>query len=177
MTYAVDLFDRATVEVLVERFVRVLGALVEAPDVPVDAVPVLGEAERRQVLVEWNDTATRVPDVTLAGLFAAQVLRTPDATALVCGDTSVTYRELDARADCLARVLVRRGVGPESLVAVVMERSVDLVVGLLAVVKAGGAFVPVGRSASSPAARSRPTRPACLCCAWARRRIACACRC
>ena len=93
--------------------------------------------------MEWNATARRVPRATLPELFQAQVARTPHATAVVFQDTEVSYGELNARANRLARLLIGRGVGPESLVAVVMERSADLVVALLAVVKAGGAYLPV----------------------------------
>lgn len=111
--------------------------------VRVSDVEVLDAVEREQVLVAWNGTAARVPAVTLPGLFEAQVARTPDAVALVFEGRSVSYGELNARANGVARLLVGRGVGPESLVAVMMDRSVDLVVSLLAVLKAGGAYVPI----------------------------------
>src|SRR6185503_16399253 len=104
---------------------------------------VLGTAERRRVLSQWNDTGREVPQGTLPELFQAQVARTPEATAVVCEDTCLSYGELNGRANRLARLLIGRGVGPESLVAVVMERSADLVVALLAVAKAGGAYLPV----------------------------------
>ncbi|WP_181143564.1 non-ribosomal peptide synthetase [Streptomyces cinnamoneus] len=106
-------------------------------------VRVLGEAEREQVLAGWNDSALDVADATLPELFEGQAARTPEAVALVHEGAQLTYAELDARANRLARLLVSRGVGAESLVAVCMERSAELVVALLAVVKAGGAYVPV----------------------------------
>ncbi|TQF02732.1 amino acid adenylation domain-containing protein [Kitasatospora acidiphila] len=118
-------------------------ALEEAPQSRFAAVDVLGADERRLVVEEWNDTARPLVDATLPGLFAAQVARTPDAVALVFEGVEVSYGELDARANRLARLLVGRGVGPESVVAVLMERGVELVVALLAVVKAGGAYLPV----------------------------------
>ncbi|MER5642626.1 amino acid adenylation domain-containing protein [Kitasatospora sp. NPDC002227] len=118
-------------------------ALEEAPQTRLSAVGVLGEAERRQVLEEWNDTAAEVTSSTLPGLFEAQVARTPDAPAVVADGVEVSYAEVDARANRLARLLIGRGVGPESVVAVVMERGVDLMVSLLAVAKAGGAYMPV----------------------------------
>ena len=99
--------------------------------------------ERQRLLTEWNDTGREVPQATLPELFQAQVARTPEATAVVFEDTCLSYGELNGRANRLARLLIGRGVGPESLVAVVMERSADLVVALLAVVKAGGAYLPV----------------------------------
>ncbi|MEU6298723.1 non-ribosomal peptide synthetase, partial [Streptomyces erythrochromogenes] len=101
-------------------------------------------ATQRDLLESWNDTDTEVPDITLTELVARQVVTTPDAPAVVGdGERTLTYRELDARAARLARILTDRGVGPESFVAVMLPRSVDLVVALLAVLKAGAAYVPV----------------------------------
>ncbi|MEU9191422.1 amino acid adenylation domain-containing protein, partial [Streptomyces sp. NPDC048484] len=141
--YALDLFDRGTVETLAERFVRVLDTVTKEPHQHINAIEVLDPAERKRVLVEWNDTAQKVPAATLPELFQAQAARTPDATALIFAGVEMTYAELNERANRLARLLIDRGVGPESLVAVMMHRSVDLVVALLAVVKAGGAYVPI----------------------------------
>ena len=104
---------------------------------------VLEAAEREQVVTGWNDTARDVPAVTLPELFGVQAGRSPDAVAVVCGEAVLTYRELDERAARLARVLVSRGAGPESVVAVVMDRSAELVMALLAVLKAGAAYLPV----------------------------------
>ncbi|MFD3373437.1 MULTISPECIES: amino acid adenylation domain-containing protein [unclassified Streptomyces] len=141
--YALDLFDRETVETLAERFLRVLDTVTVNPHQHIDSIEVLDPAERQRILVEWNDTAREVSAATLPELFEAQAARTPDTIAVVFEGVEVTYAELNARANGLARLLIDRGVGPESLVAVMMHRSVDLVVALLAVVKAGGAYVPV----------------------------------
>ncbi|MEY9850275.1 amino acid adenylation domain-containing protein, partial [Streptacidiphilus sp. BW17] len=122
---------------------RLVTVLEEEPQARFAALDVLDQAERRLVVEVWNDTVRPLVDVTLPGLFAAQVVRTPDAVAVVFEGVEVSYGELDARANRLARLLVGRGVGPESVVAVLMERSVELVVALLAVVKAGGAYLPV----------------------------------
>ncbi|MFK3985732.1 non-ribosomal peptide synthase/polyketide synthase, partial [Micromonospora sp. NPDC050397] len=143
VTFAADLFDRATVVLLVERLVEVLNAVTADPDVPVSRVDVLGVEERRRVLGEWNDTARGVPAGTLSDLFEGQVARTPGATAVVFGDVEVSYADLNARANQLARLLVERGVGPEVVVALVLPRSVDLVVAMLAAVKAGAAYLPI----------------------------------
>jgi amino acid adenylation domain-containing protein len=120
-----------------------VAALETAPATPLRAVEVLGDAERHQILNGWNDTGTEVPGATLPGLFEARAARFPDAVAVVCGGKSLTYGELNARANRLARLLVSHGAGPESLVAVAMERSADLVTALLAVWKAGAAYLPV----------------------------------
>ncbi|MFI6645979.1 amino acid adenylation domain-containing protein, partial [Streptomyces sp. NPDC050504] len=141
--YAADLFDHGTVQALTERFVRLLDAVTADPARPVDDIDLLSPAERRQVLTGWNDTAHDVTTATLPELFAAQAARTPDATAVVFEDAEVSYAELDARANRLARHLAGLGVGPDTVVGVHLERSVDLVATLLAVVKAGGAYLPV----------------------------------
>ncbi|WP_416987067.1 AMP-binding protein, partial [Streptomyces sp. T028] len=130
-------------EVAVEGLV---GALEGAPEMSLREVGVLPGVVRERVVEEWNDTGVVVPGVTLPELFEAQVVRTPGAVAVVCGDERVTYAELDERASRLAGVLAARGVGAESVVAVMLERSVDLVVALLAVLKAGGAYLPVDPS-------------------------------
>ena len=107
-------------------------------------VPLLTDAERRQLLVEWNPPAeTTASDDTLHEIFARQAARTPDAIALICDDARLTYRELDERAERLAGHLRSLGVAPEVIVGLCMERSIDLVVGLLAIVKAGGAYLPI----------------------------------
>ncbi|MDH6108571.1 amino acid adenylation domain-containing protein [Kitasatospora sp. MAP12-15] len=143
LTFAADLFDPATAERLAHRFVRVLHAVVAEPQRPVTHVEVLDGAERHRILTEWNDTAHHVPATTLPALFEAQVARTPDAVAVVHDNTTLSYAELNTRANRLAHLLTEHGVGPESLVAVLLERSADLVVALLAVLKAGGAYVPI----------------------------------
>ncbi|MFF2046179.1 amino acid adenylation domain-containing protein, partial [Kitasatospora sp. NPDC058170] len=143
ITFAVDLFDHATIEAVAQRFVRVLEAVAADPELPVGHLQILDAAERRQLLTEWNDTARDVPATTLPELFQAQAARTPDATALVHQGTESTYAELNERANRLAHLLTEHGVGPETLVGVLMERSTELVVSLLAILKAGGAYLPI----------------------------------
>ncbi|WP_411107792.1 condensation domain-containing protein, partial [Streptomyces sp. cmx-4-9] len=151
LEYSEDLFDRATADSLTERFVRFLEAVVADTDLPVGGVDLLGGVERELLLVDWNGGGSggvrsggvSGGSVTLSGLFEEQVGRAPDRVAVVCGGVSVSYEELNARANRLARVLVGRGVGPECFVGLVLPRSVDLVVAVLAVLKAGGAYVPV----------------------------------
>ncbi|MCX4460730.1 amino acid adenylation domain-containing protein [Streptomyces sp. NBC_01728] len=143
IVFAIDLFDGVTVEGLGRRLLRVLEGVTADPGRPVGGLEILGESERRRMLVEWNDTARAVPATTLSELFAAQVARAPGDVAVVHGAVELSYAELDARANGLARELVAQGVGPDVLVAVLMERSADLVVALLAVLKAGGAYLPL----------------------------------
>ncbi|MFD8164329.1 amino acid adenylation domain-containing protein [Streptomyces solisilvae] len=141
--YSVDLFDRGTVEALVARFVRLLEAVVADPEVRLGRVEILSGRERSRLLEEWNGPVLEAPVRSLPALVEAQVVRTPDAVALVEGEVSLSYRELNGRANRLARLLVGMGVGPERIVALALPRSVSQVVALLAVVKAGGAYLPV----------------------------------
>ncbi|WP_447038503.1 amino acid adenylation domain-containing protein [Streptomyces sp. DSM 118878] len=143
LQYSADLFDRETAEALVARFSRFLGSVVEEPGQRIGAVEVLAPAERERVLVEWNASAHELAPATLADLFEAQAAHTPAGTALVHGEESLSYGELNARANRLARLLTGRGVGPEQVVALALPRSPDLVVALLATVKAGAAYLPV----------------------------------
>ncbi|MEU4770244.1 amino acid adenylation domain-containing protein [Actinosynnema sp. NPDC023794] len=138
-----DAVDGDAAEALTSRLVAVLERLAAEPDRPVRHTAVLTAEERHRIVSEWNATDVPVPGLTLAELLEAQRARTPRATALVDGDTALSYEELHERADRLARALVRRGAGPERLVAVALPRTADLVVGLLAVLKSGAAYLPV----------------------------------
>ncbi|MFC3453286.1 amino acid adenylation domain-containing protein [Amycolatopsis speibonae] len=136
------LFTTEQAAAVLARFTRVLEAVVADPRTPLAAVPILSGAEQRE-LAARNDTAVPVPDRTLPESFAAQVAATPEATAVISEDLSLSYAELDARANQLARLLIERGVGPESLVAVMLPRSPELVVTVLAITKTGGAWLPI----------------------------------
>ncbi len=140
---AADLFGPAAAGMFAARLVRVLTAVAADPAAPLHTVQVLDTAERRQILVGWNAAEAPAVAQTLPELFQAQAARSPDAVAVVSGGTSWSYRGLNEDANQLARLLVRRGVGPESLVAVLLERSARLVTAVLAVLKAGGAYLPV----------------------------------
>ncbi|MER6156419.1 amino acid adenylation domain-containing protein [Streptomyces sp. NPDC001868] len=143
LEFAHDLYDETTARRLAGLLARLLDRVAAEPDLPVRDLEVLEEAEREAVLVRWNDTGHDVPATTLPELFRAQVARTPDALALVDDEQRLTYAELDARVERTARVLAGLGVGPERTVAVALPRSVDLVVALLAVHRAGGAYLPL----------------------------------
>ncbi|WP_141713845.1 non-ribosomal peptide synthetase, partial [Streptomyces sp. AVP053U2] len=112
-------------------------------DLPLATLPVLGEAERHRVLTEWNDTAARLPQESVLELFEAQAARTPDAVAVLCDGVSLTYAELDARANRLGHHLIGQGVGPEALVGLCLRRGVDMVVAVLGAWKAGAGYLPI----------------------------------
>jgi amino acid adenylation domain-containing protein len=143
LCYRTDMVDRDTARRIADRLVRLLDSLTVRPDLPIGHADVLDDAERARVLVEWNATDRTPTDTTLPRMFAEQAARTPDATALVFADRTLTYRELDAEANRLARLLAAKGVGPGRFVAVAVPRSVELVTALLAVHKAGAAYVPL----------------------------------
>ena len=144
LQYNVDLFDAGTMDRLVGHFQTVLEGIVSDPGCPISSLPMLTEAERRQLLIEWNATTLDYPTAScLPSLFEAQVERSPDALALVHGDKHLTYRELNAWANQFAHYLRDMGVGPEMLVGICLERSPALVAGVLGILKAGGAYVPL----------------------------------
>ncbi|GAA3173301.1 hypothetical protein GCM10020001_119940 [Nonomuraea salmonea] len=143
VTVAADLFEAGTARRIAERWVRVLEALTADPGLRVGAVDVAGPAERELMLREWNGQAVDVPAASVAELFTAQAARTPGAVAVTCAGTDLTYAELDARANRLARYLAAQGVGPESVVGLCLPRGVDAVAAMLAVWKAGGAYLPI----------------------------------
>uniref|UniRef100_UPI0024575180 non-ribosomal peptide synthetase n=1 Tax=Nocardia cyriacigeorgica TaxID=135487 RepID=UPI0024575180 len=144
-TYATDLFDHGTVQGFVDRFARLLGEIVAAPRTPVGDIELLDSAERSHLVAGRNATEHRVDtEATLVSLLDATVAAAPKSVALVTDDgTQLTYGELDAKVNRLARHLISLGVGPESRVALALRRSVDLVVAMYAVTKSGGAYVPL----------------------------------
>ncbi|MEU1503426.1 amino acid adenylation domain-containing protein [Kitasatospora sp. NPDC005748] len=143
VNYASALFDRATAERFAAQFTQLLEHAVAEPDTPLDELEILPREERERQLLSWNATGRGYPTGTLPLLFEAQVARTPNATALRFEGAELSYRELDVRANQLAHHLRRLGVGPESVVGVCLHRGADLVVALLAVLKAGGAYLPL----------------------------------
>jgi amino acid adenylation domain-containing protein len=144
LRYSGDLYDEATASRLLGHFGTLLDSIVASSDESVGRLSLLTADERHQILVQWNDTARELPDrLYLHEMIEAQVNAAPDAIALASEDGEVTYRELDRRANALARDLVRRSVRPGSFVGVCMERSQELMVSILAAWKAGAAFVPL----------------------------------
>ncbi|MEV4434130.1 amino acid adenylation domain-containing protein [Streptomyces sp. NPDC049555] len=143
LEYSTDLFDRATIEAMSGRLVRVLEAFTADSATRVADIDVLTSGERHQVTREFNLAPVVEPEAPLPALFEAQAARTPGAPALAEGAHTWTYAELNARANRLAHALIAAGAGPEERVAVLLPRSADLVVALLAVLKSGAAYVPV----------------------------------
>jgi amino acid adenylation domain-containing protein len=144
LEYNTDLFEEATINRMAGHFQQLLAGIVANPDRPLSELPMLTEAERQQLLVEWNQTQVDYPkNYCIHELFEAQVERTPDAIAVVFEDQQLTYRELNAKANQLAHYLQTLGVGPEVLVGICVERSLEMAIGLLGILKAGGAYVPL----------------------------------
>lgn len=147
LEYSSDLFDRETIERMAGHFHMLLDAIAAEPDRPIEQLPWLDEAERALVLREFNHTATAVShDQLVHELFEAQAVRAPETVAVTCGDRTLTYGELDRRANQLAHALRAAGVRPDGRVALYLERGLDLIVALLGVLKAGGAYVPLDTS-------------------------------
>ena len=129
---------------LVAHWRSLLEAMVARPDARISELSLLSDAERRQVVVEWNDTKADYPSrARIQELFEAQVRGRPDEVALEFGEERLSYGELNARANRLAHYLRKCGVGPETMVGICAERSVEMVVGVLGILKAGGAYVPL----------------------------------
>ncbi|MEW5930636.1 MAG: amino acid adenylation domain-containing protein, partial [Gemmatimonadota bacterium] len=146
LAYGTELWEAATMRRLVGHFTRLVEQAAADPDVRISQVALLNEAERRQVVEEWNRTAVEYPGACIHERVAAQAERTPEALAVVSGEDALTYRELDARADRLARRLAGLGAGPEVRVGICLERSAGMVVAVLAVLKAGAAYLPLDPS-------------------------------
>jgi amino acid adenylation domain-containing protein len=152
LEFNTDLFDAETARRMLAHFEVLLRAAVADPARPVNALPLMTEQERRQLSIGWNETAAEYPrDSTFQQLFEAQAARTPDAVAVCDGRGRLTYSELNARANGLAHLLAARGVGPESVVAILERRGVSLLTAVLAVFKTGGAYLPL--DPRHPAAR------------------------
>jgi amino acid adenylation domain-containing protein len=144
LDYDTALFDAETVGRLVDQLIRLIRGVTADPAVRVAAVDLLGPAERHALLHEWNATTVpRPPGRTLTALLEEQARRSPERVAVRCGGMQLTYAELHRRAECLAQRLLELGVGPETVVGVHLERSAGLMIALLAVLKAGGAYLPL----------------------------------
>ncbi|MBD3557943.1 amino acid adenylation domain-containing protein [Planktothrix sp. FACHB-1355] len=145
--YSTDLFEAATIDRAIAHFTTLLEGIVSHPDRHLSELPLLTEAERQTLLIQWNDTASEFPEHScIHELFEAQVELTPSDIAVVFEDRQLTYRKLNQQANQLAHFLRKQGVQPDGLVGVSMERSPEMVVALLGILKAGGAYLPIDPS-------------------------------
>ncbi|ASS75853.1 non-ribosomal peptide synthetase [Tumebacillus algifaecis] len=143
LEFSTDLFKRETAEAIASRLLRLLEAAATDPEQPIGHLDILAPDERHKILHEWNEVPTVGPHATLVELFEEQVARSLDAIAVTCEDVDLSYAELNERANRLAHLLIASGVGPERIVALALPRSLDMIVGLLAVLKAGGTYLPL----------------------------------
>ncbi len=142
--YCTDLFHHSTIARFIGQFGTLLAEVTMTPDKRLSDYEVLSQAERRQLLVEWNDTFRPYDlQTSYCELFRAQAGRTPDAIAAACGDEQVSYSELNRHAGFLARLLSNIGVGPDAVVALLGRRSIRLLTAILGILKAGGAYLPL----------------------------------
>lgn len=144
LEYSTKLFNEASMKRLAMHFTNVLERVAERPGEKLHAIDILSDAEKKMVLSDFNATAVQYPEEeTIHSLFEKQVEQSPDSTALVAGDRCLTYRELNNRSNQLARLLRKRGVEPDSIVGIMVERSLEMLVAMLGVLKAGGAYLPI----------------------------------
>lgn len=146
MEYNADLFERTTIDQMLRSLQTLLEHALQNPDQPVSRLPLVTPAEAHRLLVEWNGTPAVYPQRTVAQLFEEQVAQSPHSVAVTFRGRNLTYLQLDARANQLAHWLRRNGVGPETRVALCVERSVELIVALVAILKAGGTYVSLDPS-------------------------------
>jgi len=143
VSYSIDLFDEATIRSLATRLVWMLKEMVQAPDTHLHCAKILSIEEQHTLLEIFNATEQEVPEATVSEMFEGQVTLTPEAMAIVQGERSFTYQELNEQANRLAHYLIARGLGPESLVGITLDRSPEMVVAILAAWKSGAAYLPL----------------------------------
>ena len=144
LQYNTDLFEASTVRRFLRQYRYLLEAAIRQPDTPISQLPILGAEERFECLVQWNNTKQEFPaHSSLHELIERQVEQRPDAIAVEFQGEQISYRELNSRANQLAHFLRAEGVGPEVLVGICVERSLEMIVGLLGTLKSGGAYVPI----------------------------------
>ena len=142
--YNTDIFDRSTIQRMIRHFKTLLCNIVENPEQKISELSILSEQERHKILVEFNDTKAEYPkDKCIHHLFEEQVKKTPDSVALVFENKQLTYKELNEQANQVAHYLQTKGVKPETLVGICMERSIEMIVAIFGILKAGGAYVPI----------------------------------
>ncbi|MCY8511447.1 amino acid adenylation domain-containing protein [Bacillus mojavensis] len=143
LEYSTDLFKRETVQALADRLLRLLEAAEAAPDQKIGSLDILAPEERSVTATDWQSVSEKIPQACLPELFEKQAALSPDSIAVVYKDKAMSYTELNERANRLARLLISKGVGTEQFVALALPRSLDMTIGLLAVLKAGAAYLPL----------------------------------
>ncbi|MFN2136763.1 MAG: non-ribosomal peptide synthetase, partial [Candidatus Promineifilaceae bacterium] len=146
LAYRTDLFKAKTIQRMISHYQRLLEAIVECPDCTIGHLPMLSESELRQLLVEWNHTSAPYPrESTIDAVFETQARNTPQAAAVYFEGQTLTYAELDQRANQVAHFLIERGVKPGEIVGLACERSPELIIAMLAILKAGAAYLPLDK--------------------------------
>ncbi|WP_285769427.1 non-ribosomal peptide synthetase [Peribacillus sp. SI8-4] len=143
LEYSTDLFKRETAEMLIYRLLRLLDGAVSEPDQHIGLLDILSSQERQKILVDWNGSTEEIAQTSIPSLLEEQVRMYPHNIALVYGGSSLSYEEVNKKANQLAHLLIAKGIGPEQFVALAMPRSLEMVIGLLAVLKAGAAYLPL----------------------------------
>ena len=144
LEYSTKLFQKETIERLSGHFNDILQVITTNPGIKLSEIEILTEAEKHRILVEFNDTQTDYPkEKTIQQLFEEQVTKTPDNIAVIFQETQLTYTELNKKSNSLARVLREKGVGPDNIVGIMVERSLEMIVGILGILKAGGTYLPI----------------------------------
>ena len=142
--YNVDLFDESTIARMAEHFQTLCQSIVDDPERSLGELPLLDATEKHRLIEDWNDTAAEFPrEMCLHEMFEAQAEQTPDAIAVECSRQRLSYDELNQRANQVANHLIELGVGPDVLVAIYVEHSLEMLIGLLGILKSGGAYVPL----------------------------------
>ena len=142
--YSSDIFDKRTIRRLIDHFETLIHGFIRNPDASISALPLLNEREQKQIVVDWNSTAAPYPDhLCIHTVFEQQAARTPESVACLHRGKKLTYRELNERANGVAHSLLSLGVSPGSVVGISVERSLEMFVGLLGILKAGAAYVPL----------------------------------
>ncbi|WP_154695163.1 AMP-binding protein, partial [Clostridium botulinum] len=145
--YNTRLYKRETIEKMINHFSRILSNLSKDIYIKIDEIEIIEEEEKNQILYEFNDTKVEYPkDKAIQELFEEQVEKTPNNIAVVFEDKKLTYRELNEKANSLARVLRDKGVKADSIVGIMVERSIEMIVGIMGILKSGGAYLPIDPS-------------------------------
>ncbi|NOQ27042.1 MAG: amino acid adenylation domain-containing protein, partial [Bacteroidales bacterium] len=143
-SYCTQLFKAETIDRFIVYFKQIINQLAEKSEIKISAIDILTEEEKHQLLYEFNDTQRDYPkDKTIHQLFEEQVLHTPEGIALVYKNTELTYQELNQRSNQLSHILVSKGLKPGNIVGIILDRSIEMIVGILSVLKAGGAYCPI----------------------------------